>query len=150
MGRGGKAQERNLSSSDKKFIPFQTRLICNTSVTRGEFSQLCAPGAQTADIYPTPGATTRDVYGPTILPHASSNGHLQPVEKALCVFVFPVTGKWRKENIQSHCKGTSENAALCRDVVIRGKQLNSFLKAFFFLLKALLPPWQNVPLSVSG
>lgn len=49
----------------------------------------------------------------------------------LSALVFPVTGNWRKEKTQSHCKGTSENAALRRDVPIRGKQLNSFLKAFF-------------------
>lgn len=52
VGRGGKAQERNLSNSDKKFIPFQTCLICNTSVTRGGFSWLCAHRAQTADTTP--------------------------------------------------------------------------------------------------
>lgn len=40
---------------------------------------------------------------------------------------------------------------LCsEDVTLCGKQLNSFLKVFFLLLKALLPSWQSVPLSVSG
>lgn len=77
--------------------------------------------------------------------HILPNEQLQQVEKTLCVFVFPVTGKWRKEKTQSHCKGTSENAALLRDVTICGKQRNSFLKAFFLLLKALLPSWKVYP-----
>lgn len=80
VGRRGRPQERSLSSSDKKFTPSQTRLLCNTSVTRDG----CAAGAQTADIHPTPGATTRDVCGPAILLHASSNLHLQKGSVCVC------------------------------------------------------------------
>lgn len=44
---------------------------------------------------------------------------------------FSSKGEVEKGKTQSRCKGTSETAALRRDVAIRGKQLNSLLKAFF-------------------
>ena len=92
MGRGGRDQDRNLSSSDEKFIPSQSLLICNTNVTKGIFTWLGVPSPQTAGVHATSGAITRDAYGPVILlaahPHPTQQATAVYGKGAACVCLF--------------------------------------------------------------
>lgn len=109
MGRGGWDQERNLYSSDTKFIPPKIVLICNTNVTKGIFAHLGAPRPQTAGVHPTPGATVRAAHGLTILltvhPHLAQRATAASGEDAACV-CFSSNGEAEKgkdsKSLQRH------------------------------------------------
>lgn len=109
VGRGRRDQERNLSSSDKKLIPSQSLLSCNTNVTEGVFARLAAPGPQTTGVHPTAGAIVRNAYGPTILltahPRLTQQATAACGEGAACV-CFSSNGEEEKgkdsKSLQRH------------------------------------------------